>query len=95
MAKSKKTPKESLKYWRVGPKGLKIKARTARVAARKYLRNNAAHDFVVQEYEMTRDHGSHSGKGVEEMLSQSHVKEFAKEYMPRLEDIRVEPWEET
>jgi len=41
MAKNKKTPKEAMRYWLVGfGSGIKIKARTARVAVRKWMRYN-------------------------------------------------------
>jgi hypothetical protein len=50
MSKNKKTVKQQMKYWRV--KGLIIKARTARVAIRKYLRNNLIRDVITREFEL-------------------------------------------
>ncbi len=50
MAKRKKTPKQQMKYWRV--RGLIIKARTARVAVRKYLRGNLVREIISREFEL-------------------------------------------
>jgi len=89
MSKAKRTPKASMKYWCVGPKKLKIKARTARAAARKYLRGNVKHDFVVSEYELDMPCSKYCGFSVDEVISKEKIKRSI-----RVEDIKVEPWKE-
>jgi hypothetical protein len=90
VSKAKKTPKESLKYWKVGPKALKIKARTARAAARKYMcGKNPLHDFVVSEHELHMPCNKYSGFSVDEVLSRENIKVSI-----NIEDIKVEPWKE-
>jgi hypothetical protein len=44
-----------MKYWRV--RGLIIKARTARVAIRKYVRGNLDHEILVRELELDNPFG--------------------------------------
>lgn len=58
MAKLKKTPKQAMKYWSVGWNGVVIKARTARVAARKWLRDSAMTGFLIRECELDNPGGS-------------------------------------
>lgn len=79
-----------MKYWRVGPKGLKIKARTARVAARKYMRGNYLHDFIVSEYELDMPCNKYCGFSVDEVQSKEKIKRSID-----IEDIKVEPWNES
>jgi hypothetical protein len=55
MAKLKRTPRQQMKYFQIA--GLKIKARTARVAYRKYLRGNYAHDVLVRDLELDNGPG--------------------------------------
>lgn len=49
MGLNKKTPKESMKYWAVGWNPIKIKARTARVAVRKWMRDNLAKAIAMRD----------------------------------------------
>lgn len=58
MAKNKRTPKQAMRYWSVGWNGVVIKARTARVAARKWLRDNAATCLLIMDHELDNPGGS-------------------------------------
>lgn len=86
MAKNKKTPKEAMRYWWVGfGRGMKIKARTARVAARKYMRDNLS-SFIDEKDSCPCCHD----------LSENKVwpdsKKKAKTY--DVKDIPVKPYDE-
>lgn len=59
MAKNKKTPRQAMKYWGVGwPYTVVIKARTARVAVRKWLRDNATYNLLIRDYELDNPGGT-------------------------------------
>jgi hypothetical protein len=58
MALNRKTPKQTLRYWRVGWNGVVIKARTARVAVRKWLRDNAVNYLIISNHELDNPHGT-------------------------------------
>jgi hypothetical protein len=58
MARNKKTPKQAMRYWCVGFNGVVIRARTARVAVRKWLRDNAVNAMVIAECELDNPFGS-------------------------------------
>jgi hypothetical protein len=71
MGKNKKTPKASMRYWRV--RGLIIKARTARVAVRKYIRGNLDHDILVAELELDNPFG---GGGSPQSIDKKYRKQI-------------------
>jgi hypothetical protein len=90
MAKLKKTPKQQMKYWRV--RGLTIKARTARVAIRKYIRHNLTRDVITREFELDNPFGG--GKTYEEVVrdkdkSFRYCVELAKSEEKHIKAVRV------
>lgn len=55
MAKNKSTPKQQMKSWII--EGIEFKARTHRVAMRKYLKGNYAHDMLIRDLELDNPFG--------------------------------------
>jgi hypothetical protein len=82
MSKKKKTPKESMKYWNVNE--LKIRARTARVAVRKYLRGSLDNFIVLRECMWC-------GQMPSEVLSNKDSRDWVRSHKHNY-NINVKPW---
>lgn len=82
MGLNRTTPKRAMKYWRVGWNGVIIKARTARVAARKWLRDNAVQSHLVRDHELDNPGGT--GEMPSETLADARWRRMAKRGVARL-----------
>ncbi len=52
MGKNRKTVGQQMKYWWVGWRAIRIKARTAKAAVRKWMRGNLEHAIMCRDYEL-------------------------------------------
>lgn len=57
MSLNRRTPKQAMRYWCVGRNGVIIRARTARVAVRKWLRDNYVNAMVIANCELDNPFG--------------------------------------
>ena len=94
MALRKKSPREQMRYWRVGLAGntIVVKARSARVAIRKYVRGNLVHDVIVREFELPFGGPASTPNGVYQVDRRDYVR-WARRAGREVADVTAVPME--